>query len=123
MLESTLLTVIENLKSKHKLTVYQEKKLTEFMRYWKTNDYIYPGVLKSKLNISIQEAYGILEDVKSIGLLENAFEVYCKKCSKSKGIYLRSLTDMPEALSCDFCNHEFNALEDTVVLYKVKTNG
>lgn len=122
MLESILLPVIENLKNRHKLTLYQEKKLTDYMRYWKEDDYIYPGVLKSKLNISIQEAYEMLEYIKSLGLLEYAFEVYCKKCSKSKGLYLQTLTDMPKDLSCDFCNHEFNALEDTIVLYKVKTN-
>ena len=123
MLESTLLNVIESLKIKHKLTAYQERKLTNYMRYWKEDDYIYPGVLKSKLNISIKETYEILEYIKSLGILENVFEVYCKSCSKSKGLYLKSLTDMPEDLSCDFCNHEFNVLEDTIVLYKVKSNG
>lgn len=123
MLENTLITVIENLKIKHKLTEYQERKLTDFIKYWKINDYIYPGLLKSKLNISIKDAYEILEYIKSLGILENAFEVYCRKCSKSKGIYLKSLVDIPQDLSCDFCNNEFNSLEDTVVLYKVITNG
>lgn len=123
MLENTLITVIENLKIKHKLTEYQVRKLTDFIKYWKINDYIYPGLLKSKLNISIKDAYEILEYIKSLGILENAFEVYCRKCSKSKGIYLKSLVDIPQDLSCDFCNNEFNSLEDTVVLYKVITNG
>lgn len=123
MLENTLITVIENLKIKHRLTEYQERKLTDFIKYWKINDYIYPGLLKSKLNISIKDAYEILEYIKSLGILENAFEVYCRKCSKSKGIYLKSLVDIPQDLSCDFCNNEFNSLEDTVVLYKVITNG
>ena len=54
MLESTLLNVIESLKIKHKLTSYQERKLTDYMRYWKEDDYIYPGVLMSMLNISIK---------------------------------------------------------------------
>lgn len=123
MLENTLSTVIENLRNKHNLTDYQVKKLEGFMKYWKVNDYIYPGLLKSKLNISIKDAYQILEYIKSLGILENAYEVYCRQCSKSKGIYLKSLTSMPEDLSCDFCNKEFNPLEDTVVLYKVKNNG
>lgn len=123
MLESTLLTVTESLRNRYKLTSYQEKKLVEFIRYWKINDYIYPGVLKSKLNISIKDAYEILENIKSMDILENVYEVYCKKCSKSKGVYLKSLNSLPEDISCDFCNHEFNVLNDTIVLYKVKSNG
>lgn len=123
MLENTLSIVIESLKNKHNLSEYQIKQLLKVMKFWKKDDYIYPGYLKSKLNISIIDAYGILETVKSMGILDNVYEVYCRECSKSKGVFLNTLTSMEEDLSCDFCNHEFNSLEDTIVLYKVISDG
>lgn len=122
MLENTLSIVIENLKSKHNLKDYQVKQLSRNMKFWKRGDYIYPGHIKSKLNISIIAAYEILETIKSMGILDNVYEVYCRNCSKSKGIFLDTLTDIKEDLSCDFCNHEFNSLEDTIALYKVIIN-
>lgn len=123
MLENTLSIVIENLRNRHDLTEYQVEKLSKIMKFWKKGDYIYPGHLKSKLNISIIDAYKLLETVKAIGLIDNVYEVYCRKCSKSKGIFLNTLTSMNEDLSCDFCNHEFNSLEDTIALYKVIKDG
>lgn len=122
MLENTLSTVIENLKSRHNLTNYQVKQLSRNMKYWKCGDYIYPGHIKSKLNTSIISAYEILETIKLMGIVDNVYEVYCRNCSKSKGIFLDTLTDINEDLSCDFCNHKFDALEDTIALYKVISN-
>jgi len=119
MLENTLSIVVESLRNKHKLTEYQVKQLSRVMKFWKNGDYIYPGHLKSKLNISIIDAYELLEIVKSMGFIDNVYEVYCRKCSKSKGIFLNTLTSMKEDLSCDFCNHKFGTLEDNIALYKV----
>ncbi|WP_252225470.1 hypothetical protein [Clostridium sp. ZBS2] len=123
MLENTLSIVIENLKIKHNLTDYQIKQLSKSMKFWKTGDYIYPGHIKSKLNISIISAYEILETIKLMGILDNVYEVYCRKCSKSKGVFLDTLTDIKEDLCCDFCNYKFDALKDTITLYKVIYNG
>lgn len=110
---------IENLKKKHNLTEYQINNLTELLKYKVKGDLIYPGGLKSKLNIDIKKAYIILEDIKEMGYLTNIFEIYCRSCSKSKGIYVHNLSEIPKDIACDFCNHEFNSLDDTIALYRV----
>ena len=119
MLESILYEVIENLKQKHSLTDYQIQELQLSLKYWYKKTLVYPSALKSKLNVDILKMYEILEDIKSMGILERNYEVYCAKCSHFKGKILRTPTDMDKDLSCDFCNHEFDPLNDTIMIYRV----
>ncbi|SHH90541.1 hypothetical protein SAMN02745135_02616 [Caloranaerobacter azorensis DSM 13643] len=114
-----LLNVIENLKTKYNLTEYQIKQLSKSMKTWKLNDRVYPSALKSRINVDIVTMYKILEEIKDMGILETNYEVYCFECSRFKGKLLRTLTDMPEDLTCDFCNHTFDPLEDTIKIYRV----
>lgn len=101
------------------MTPYQKKKCNEFFEALKEEDYIYPGHLKSKLVIDIKVAYIILEELKKRGFLTTIFEVYCRNCSKSKGIFLESLEQFNPNLYCDFCDKQLTIDNDIIVLYKV----
>ena len=80
---------------------------------------IYPGLIKSKLGIDIKNTYSILEYFKSSNVLERNFELYCSKCHKFKGKIVRSLNEVPDDCSCDFCDNTFDPLKDTIVIYIV----
>lgn len=85
----------------------------------KEGDYIYPGHLKSKLNVDIHVAYEILEELKKLGFVQNLFEVYCFDCNKSKGIFLDSLEHFNPDWHCDFCDQPLSIENNIIVLYKV----
>lgn len=60
-----------------------------------------------------------MEDLKKSGFVQNLYEVYCMDCSRSKGIFLETLSDFDSNYTCDFCNKELSVSEDIIVLYKV----
>lgn len=119
MSEITLLSVLKNLKTAYRLTMYQSKKCDEFFSVLHPGDFIYPGHLKSKLCIDIKTAYLFMEDLKTEGFVKNLYEVYCMDCGRSKGIFLEALSDFDENFTCDFCNKQLSVSEDIIVLYKV----
>lgn len=119
MLENTLLMHIDSLKEKYNLTSYQIKKLSEQLKYWKKGTLVYPGALKSKINMNIKDVYDILEKFTKDGTLERNYEIYCTECKKFKGKIVRSLSDIPEDCSCDFCDDPIDPLYDTIAIYRV----
>lgn len=119
MLKTTSLKLIEDLTKRHKLTEYQIDRLSKLLKFWRKGSIIYPGMLKSKLHISIKETYDILEYMLKEGFLERNFEIYCSECNKFKGKIVRSLTDIPEDCCCEFCNHEIDPITDTIAIYRV----
>lgn len=85
----------------------------------KQGDFIYAGQLKSKLAISIEEAYQILEELKNEGFLTNLYEIYCHDCNKSTGKFLDSLEEFNPEAYCDKCDADFTLEKNLIVLYKV----
>lgn len=61
----------------------------------------------------------MLEELKSKGYLTTIYEVYCNECSRSKGIFLNSISEFNEDYCCDFCNKQLNPMDNLIVLYKV----
>ncbi|MGG0480450.1 hypothetical protein ABE039_20780 [Priestia megaterium] len=119
MLENILSTAIKNLTDKHELTEYQVKQLKKYVELWDEGEYIYPSTLKSKLNVDIVKTYKMLEVMRKMGILQRSYEVYCPNCHRFKGKILTTLTEVDPDLNCDFCNHDFDPLEDTIMIYKV----
>lgn len=107
------------MKTAYRLTAYQKKKCDEFFSAIQPGDFVYPGHLKSKMCIDIKTAYFFMEDLKKVGFVKNIYEVYCMECNRSKGVFLESLTDFDENLTCDFCNKSLSVSDDIIVLYKV----
>lgn len=120
MLESTLSTAFRNLiTQQHDLTPYQTKQFEAYVKQLGKGDYIYPGHLKSKLNMDIKSIYQVLENLRKQQFIESNFEIYCPECHRFKGKIVESLSDIDPDLSCDFCNHQFEPLTDTIMIYKV----
>lgn len=107
------------MKNSFNLTQYQKKQCDSFFSVIHPDDFIYPGHLKSKLVIDIKTAYLFMEDLKKAGFVKNIYEVYCMECGRSKGIFLDTLTDFDENLTCDFCGSTLSVSKDIIVLYKV----
>lgn len=85
----------------------------------KPGDFIYAGQLKSRLFISIEEAYQMLEKLKDEGFLVNLYEIYCHDCNRSTGKFLDSLEEFNPESYCDKCGKLFTLEENVIVLYKV----
>lgn len=110
---------MKNLELKMNLTSYQKKQCEEYFNLLKEGDYIYPGYLKSKMFTEIEVVYKLLETLKNEGYLVKQYEVYCKNCCESKGVFLNSISEFNADIYCDFCNKPMNALDNLVILYKV----
>ena len=119
MSRNTLCNAIKNLELSYQLTPYQLEKFDEFFAHIKVGDLIYPGQLKSRLATDIKMVYQMLEELREQGYLAVVYEVYCRNCSKTKGIFLDSLSEFNEEYHCDFCDNHLNPLKDIIVLYRV----
>lgn len=119
MLETSLQKRIEILIEPLRLAPYQSKKVKVFFEYKEPGDLIYPGVLKSKANLTLDTVYDLLEELRKEMYLEVEYELICPRCHHKRGIYLNALTDWPTSSTCDSCNEEINPLTDSIVLYKV----
>lgn len=105
--------------SLHHLTPYQRMKFNEFVSVLTVGELVYAGMFKSKLNISIKEAYKILDELKQQGFLIHWYEIYCHDCDKSTGIFIDSPRKFSEDLYCDYCGKHLSMEENLIVLYKV----
>ena len=103
----------------YNLTELQISRCKTFFSVIHEGDYIYPGSLKSKIFIDVKTAYLIMEELKKQGYVKTIYEVYCRECDKSKGIYFDTINDFNNESACDFCNKDLSPLDDIIVLYKV----
>lgn len=76
-------------------------------------------MFKSKLNITIENAYHILEELKKQGYLIHWYEVYCYDCNKSTGVFLDTPRKFNPEQYCDYCGKQLSVDENLIVLYKV----
>lgn len=119
MSEITLCNATKNIELQYQLTPYQKKKCDQYFYYLKIGDLIYPGQLKSSMAIDIRTAYQILEGLKNQGYLSVVYEVYCRNCSRTKGIFLDSISEFNPEYHCDFCGHHLDVIGDLMPLYQV----
>lgn len=90
----------------------------EFLKYYNLNSWIYPGVLKRKFNLAIEDVYGILADMEKAGIVQSYYELYCGRCQKSMGT-VRLFNELPESFICELCDEELTTLDNTMLIYKV----
>lgn len=100
------------------MSPYQKKKIREYFSCIKVNDYIYAGTLKSKVAISMDVAYKILEYIKKEGYITNIYEIYCFDCDHTKK-FISSITQFKDNTYCDCCGKKLEFDNNIVVLYKV----
>jgi len=123
MLQNTLVIVEKRLGEETKLTNNKIKELLEFLKKYKLNRIVYPGVITREVGIDMEQTYKALKILVDNKYLEKNYEVYCHNCRRFDGIKIyRSLAAVPDDLSCDECDSDLNKLEDTVQIFRVIRN-
>ena len=115
----SLLDAISNLITLHHLSQYQATRIKEYFSHIKIGEYVYAGIIQSRLNISIDDAYFILEELKKQGFLVHWYEVYCHNCNRSTGVFLDTPRKFNPDQCCSYCDSQMSIGENLIVLYKV----
>lgn len=92
--------------------------ILNFLKNYKCGMYIYPGVIKRKFSISIEEIYSLLNELEKIGVLQSCYELVCSKCQKVMGT-VRLFNELPDTFTCELCGEELPTLSNSVLIYKV----
>lgn len=120
MLPNILLIAKQSLEDRSKINDKRKNILLEIIKTWKPGDIVYPNTIKSKLFISFEEAYDILDIFEQNGILEYVFQIYCNKCNKFQDHpILNSLNEFQDDTYCNE-DHKLDPFEDTILLYRVK---
>lgn len=90
-----------------------------FFKRFKLNSWIYPGVIKRKVNIPISDVYFLLNELEKYGILKSYFEVVCHECNKVEGEIYESIDDIPEFVVCENCDREIIAIKNAFMIFKV----
>lgn len=119
MLSNTLIDIKTLLNFKLTLSEDTIKKLVKLLTSYKLGSWIYPGVLKRKLEISTKDSYAILQTLEKEGYLSSFYELYCSNCQKSSGIVIETFNEIPDTFECEVCHIELPSLENAAIIYKV----
>lgn len=117
MLSNTL-SVIEKMITQQLNNVLDTSVVVEFFRNYKVGMWVYPGVLKRKFSLDIQQVYELLSGLEQEGILQSYYEMYCGYCQKSMGT-VELFNELPDTFECEICHSELPTLENSVMIYKV----
>lgn len=120
MLHNSFLMKNENLKVN--LNKRQREKLQTLLKLFKPEHYIYPGVLIRELNISMKDAYIILNSLTEENLLKEVYEISCPNENRSTGVLYENALELLNAepiLNCPTCDEVIDIRENNIAIYKV----
>ncbi|MDQ0186939.1 hypothetical protein ACFOST_17845 [Cytobacillus kochii] len=123
MLPNILLKIENSLKDKDILSIDELIKFMSLLRRYKKGEWLYPGVLIRKLNITSSKAYKVLEILKDMDVLEVNYELYCHTCNTFEGTIYETFSQMPTGHECEGCDTELQPLINSIVIYKVIFDG
>lgn len=103
---------------KHNFSDSKINSFARFFSYYHKGNWIYPGTLKRELNITIEDSYRILEELKNQGIVESYYELRCGHCQHVFGI-VQCFNELPDSFECESCGSIMNTLENTIKIYKV----
>lgn len=112
-------SLLIKISQKHNLSDEQMEKFSLFLKNFNVGDILFPSTLKSILRLELVTTYRLLEDCKKQGMLSIVYNVHCHKCGQSTNIMLETLTNMDKTEQCINCKSTLNAIDDTVVLFKI----
>jgi|GEM_PF-432718 len=122
MLSNTLINILRLIHPLHILSDEQEKILKELLSHYKKDMWLYPGVIKSKVNLTIENTYRIMRELTEHGYIEEYYELYCGNCHKSTGRYYKTLSELPDEYECENCGYHEVPIENAALVYKVIIN-
>ncbi len=108
----------EILNAQFNYDVEKKDEILVFFSTYKSKDWIYPGVIKRKLNLAIEDAYKILEALKKERVVESWYEYCCVHCQRTLGT-VQHFNELPEYFECDFCGETLSSMENTIKIYRV----
>jgi len=116
-------SVLTNIKQLFKIQMKMDEseiiKYVSFLENYNKGMWIYPGVIKRKLNVPISDVYNCLYCLEQAGILCGYFELYCNNCQHSTGNTFEAFNQIPNEFECEICNHIFSGVENTILIYKV----
>ena len=122
MLGATSSKLIRSWANQLQLNRYQTNQLFDFFEVKEVGDFIYPGVLKSRINVDIVDVYRLLEILKDEHFLTPLFEIYCSSCHKTTGKFITTLSEYAGPEECEHCSNQINIFTDSIVLYRIIGN-
>ena len=122
MLQDVLLKIKIWLKESNLVSDAQLDTLVNLLRGYKKDRIIYPGTIKRHLGIDMKKAYEILNILLDHNLLEINFEIYCNQsgCEKFQNTIYKTINEIPNDLTCEYCGSEINKTKDAIVIFRVK---
>ena len=118
-----LLSTLQSIELKKILipTLSEEKisELMGFLVHYKSEMWIYPGVLKRRFGLSTKVTYELMNKLSEQGLVKAYYELCCGHCHKSSGEVYETINQIPETFYCELCEDELGSLENAIIIYKV----
>jgi hypothetical protein len=89
------------------------------LKNFSNGNYIYPGLIMRKLNLSTEKVYNLLNMLSDKYILKENYEIYCHFCSKYHHKFYEYYGDIPEYVECESCFNKLVRSQNVVVIYKV----
>lgn len=87
---------------------------------YKKGDIIFPDIIKNTYNLTMEETYLALEEIKKDKQIQIVYIPYCDDCNEyvmSK--IFETISCIPEFTECDKCHKILDGFEKSIVVYKV----
>lgn len=104
------------------ITKKEQNKFLEVFNHYKVGQWIYPGALHRITHVPIEEIYWILDKAEKEKIVKSYFEIICGECKSSIGKAYKNIDDIPKEYICDNCGNQENAIENTVLIYRMLDN-
>ncbi len=119
MLQSTLAKIETLINQNELMNNIDSKRVSNLLIHYKKDMWIYPSVLKRKLQVDLRTAYSILDLLEDQDLIERYYELYCFDCQHSTGLLKKTMNEIPDKFECDTCQRALFALENCRVVFVV----
>ena len=119
MLQSTLAKIETLINQNELMNNIDSKRVSNLLIHYKKDMWIYPSVLKRKLQVDLRTAYSILNLLEDQDLIERYYELYCFDCQHSTGLLKKTMNEIPDKFECDTCQRTLFALENCRVVFVV----
>ncbi len=108
--------LVEDIKIKKQLELCKFDELKAILKGLTKGAIIYPGIIKDKLNLTMEDVYIMLEQMVKEKAIKRGYELYCQSCVNPKEKILNSIEGR---FYCDACSKELDPLKDSIVVYIV----
>lgn len=92
--------------------------IIEFLLIYKKGDFIYPSVIKRKLNLDNDNVYKLLSILEREKILKMYYEAFCYRCNKSIKMY-ETFAEIDDSIICDNCEDSLHIGDNIKIVYKV----